>query len=203
MSRPPDGYRAGMSTAQSQHILDALKRVAAVLRDAGIPFILGGGLAAWARGGPPTEKDIDLMIRERDADAALAALGGAGMRTEVPPEGWLVKAYDGNLLIDLIHHPTGIVIDDEMMDRCGELNVHAVAMRVLPADDLLASKLLSLTEHHLDYGPALEIARALREQIDWIEMRERTKHSPFATAFLYLARELGIIGEADARVVCT
>ena len=29
-----------------------LKRVAATLRDEEIPFALGGGLAAWARGGP-------------------------------------------------------------------------------------------------------------------------------------------------------
>ena len=30
----------------------ALKRAAAALREAGIPFLLGGSLASWARGGP-------------------------------------------------------------------------------------------------------------------------------------------------------
>jgi hypothetical protein len=43
----------------------------------------------------------------------------------------------------------------------------------------------------------LEIARALREQIDWDAVRKRTSHSPYARAFFYLAGELGIIGRDD------
>jgi hypothetical protein len=66
-------------------------------------------------------------------------------------------------------------------------------MLVMRVDDLLTSKLLALTEHHLDYGPVLEIARALREQIDWAELRRRTGHSPFARAFFVLACELGLV----------
>ena len=41
----------------------------------------------------------------------------------------------------------------------------------------------------------LEIARALREQIDWDEVRERTASSPFAKAFFTLIEELGIVPE--------
>ncbi len=177
---------------QPEHVLVALKRVAACLRDAGIPFALGGGLAAWARGGPPSEKDVDLLIREHDCERAHQVLDAAGFRTEVPPEGWLVKAWDDEILIDLIFRPSGLVVDDALLDRCDELSVHAVRMPVMRIGDLLTSKLLSLTEHHLDFGPALEIARALREQIDWDDVRRRTEQSPFARTFLTLVRELGI-----------
>jgi len=177
---------------QAEHILESLKRVAAALREEGIPFALGGGLAAWARGGPPTEKDIDLLIREEDADNALHALAAIGLTTERPPEGWLVKAFDGDLLVDLIYQPSGLVVDDEFLARCDELSVHALWMRVMRVDDLVTTKLLALTEHHLDYGPVLEICRALREQIDWARLADRTAESPFARAFLSLARELGL-----------
>ena len=61
------------------------------------------------------------------------------------------------------------------------------------ADDILSSKLLSLTEHHLDYAPALEVARALREQVEWYDVWTRTKGSPFARAFFALLNELEII----------
>ena len=61
-----------------------------------IPFVLGGGLAAWARGGPKSEHDVDFMIRPEDADAALDAIEAAGLRTERPPEGWLYKAWHAN-----------------------------------------------------------------------------------------------------------
>src|SRR5262245_7530355 len=88
-----NGYSGGVSSnALSEHLLDCLKRVAAALRDADVPYALGGGLSAWARGGPPSENDVDLLIREEDVDNAHRALEALGLRTEVPPEGWLVKA---------------------------------------------------------------------------------------------------------------
>lgn len=182
-----------MPSTQSEPLLEALKRIAAVLREAEVDFALGGGLAAWARGGPPTEKDIDLMIREEDAPLVQELAAGAGLRVEVPPEGWLVKAWDGDILIDLIHHPTGFPVDDALLERCDEMVVHAVQMRVMRIDDLLASKLLALTEHSLDLGPPLQIARALREQIDWDELWRRTAESPFARTFFTLVRELRLL----------
>ena len=45
-----------------------MKVASAALRDAGIPHLLGGGLAGWARGGPPTEHDVDFFVREEDAE---------------------------------------------------------------------------------------------------------------------------------------
>jgi len=45
---------------------------------------------------------------------------------------------------------------------------------------------------------ALEISRALREQVDWNEVRRRTEHSPFARAFLNLVVDLGIAGAENA-----
>lgn len=181
-----------MPTTQPEPLLRALKRAAAVLRGAGIPFALGGGLAAWARGGPPTEHDIDLLVRPQDVERALEACGDEGLPTEIPPEGWLVKTWVDGILVDLIHSPTGFVVDDALFARCEVLNVHALAMPVLPVDDILTTKLLALTEHNLDYGPLLEHSRALREQVDWTALRLRTDGSPFARAFFTLVEELGI-----------
>lgn len=192
------GYRVGMPALQSTDLLDALKTVAAALREAKLPFALAGGLAAWAHGGPPTEHDIDLMIRESDADAALAVLRDAGLRIEHPPEGWLVKAWLDDMLIDLIYGPRGMTIDDAFFERCDEMSVAAIDMRVIPLDDLLVGKLLALTEHHLDFGAPLEWARAIREQVDWALVAERTAGSPFARTFLTMLEELEIITPTTA-----
>lgn len=182
-----------MPAIQNERLLTSLKNVAAALRAAEVPFALGGGLAAWARGGPPTEKDIDLLIREVDGARAHEVLAAVGIEPATPPEDWLIKAYDDDILIDLIFRPSGFVVDDELLDRCDEMQVHAMHMRVMRADDLLTSKLLSLTEHHLDYAPALEIARALREQVEWRDVWARTQASPFARAFFALLTELEIV----------
>jgi hypothetical protein len=179
-------------------IVDALKVVAALLRDAGMPFALGGGMAAWARGGPPTEHDVDLVIRPQDVDAALAVLESAGLPTARPPEGWLVKTWVDDVLVDLIHCPLGLEIDDVLFGRCEVMSVAAVDMPVMSADDILVTKLLALTEHALDFAAPLTYARALREQVDWSDVARRVGDSPFARTFLVLLDELGVVERAQA-----
>ncbi len=176
-------------------VVDAMKRSAAALRDDRVPFLLGGGLAAWARGGPPTDHDVDLLLRERDVGRAESALARAGMRLERPPEGWLVKAWDGDVLIDLIFNPAGGPIGDEHFARAAVLEVAALPLPVASIEDVLAAKLLALSEQEPDFGPVLELARSLREQIDWAEVRAQVGHTPFGAAFFTLVERLGIVGE--------
>jgi len=171
----------------------ALKRAAAALREADVPFLLGGSLASWARGGPETRHDLDLMIKPEDVERALEALTEAGMRPERPPEEWLVKAWDGDTLVDLIYCPKGLPMDDGVIARGEELSVLGMEIRVMALEDVMATKLMSLTEHSLRYEGLLQIARALREQIDWAAVRARTEQSPFARAFFVLLEGLEIL----------
>jgi hypothetical protein len=171
----------------------ALKRAAAALREAGVPFLLGGSLASWARGGPETRHDLDLMIKPEDLEPALTALEQAGMETERPPEEWLAKAWDGDVLVDLIYHPKGLEITDEVIARGEALSVLSMDVRVMALEDVMTTKLMALTEHSLRYESLLQIARALREQIDWAEVRRRTLQSPFARAFFVLLEGLEIL----------
>lgn len=173
----------------------ALKRSAAALSDAGIPFLLGGSLASWARGGPETRHDLDLMIKPEDVERALEALVQAGMRAERPPEEWLVKAWDGDTLVDLIYCPKGLPMDDDVFARGELLSVLGMEIRVMALEDVMATKLMALTEHSLRYESLLQIARALREQIDWPAVRARTTSSPFARAFFVLLEGLDILPE--------
>jgi hypothetical protein len=173
-------------------ILTALKVSVAALRAAEVPFLLGGSLAAWARGAPQSYKDLDLMVRPADAERAMNALGEAGMRTERPPEEWLVKAWCGDVLVDIIFHPSGLEIDDELFARAETISVNAVGMPVMALEDILVTKLMALEEHELNYTQLIGIARALREQIDWDSLERRTSTSPYAGAFFTLVRALGI-----------
>jgi hypothetical protein len=176
-----------------EDILATMKRAAAALRDADIPFLLGGGLACWARGGPETEHDLDFMVKEEDAGRALGALEAAGMRPERPPEEWLVKAYDGDTLVDLIFRPTSGPVDDGLFARAEEIEVQSMTMPVMALEDVMETKLLAFDDHHVDYESVLEIARSVREQVEWERVRARTAHSPYAAAFFTLAEGLGVI----------
>ena len=185
--------------AEFDDLLETLKAAAAALRDAEVPFLLGGGVAAWVRGGPETAHDLDLMVKPPDAERALQVLEDAGFRAERPPEGWLYKAWAGDVLVDLIFDPSGGPVDDAMFERGEELDVHAFQMHVMSLEDVMVTKLLALREHEVDYESVLEIARGLREQVDWIDVRRRTQQSPYARAFFYLAEELDIFS-APSRV---
>jgi hypothetical protein len=169
-----------------------LKKAAAALRDAGIPYLLAGGFAVWAHGGSESDHDIDFLVRPQDAEQALDALADAGLRPEKPPEQWLYKAYDGEILVDVIFAPAGLAVTDELIARGNELEVQALLMRVMRPDDVLVTKLMAMTEHAMNYESCLEIARSLREQIDWDYVRSGTAESPFARAFFELVDGLEI-----------
>jgi len=176
-------------------LLEAMKRAAALLRDNDVPFALAGGLAVYARGGPATEHDVDFVLREEDAERALDLFARAGMRTERPPEGWLFKAFDdeNGSMIDLIFSPNRMPeVVPEILERAEPIEVYAITMNMMTVTDVLATKLLTLKEHEVDYGDVLEIARNCREQIEWDLLRERAGGSPYAKAFFTLAEELGL-----------
>lgn len=191
--------RGGVPDEHSPALLGAtLKKAAAAMREAEVPFLLCGSLACWARGGPPlVTKDVDFCLKPDDAGRALQALADLGLPTERPPEGWLFKAWDDDILIDLLFAPANVPVTDEILERGEELQVMAVPMRVAAIDDVLATKLLALNEHSLDYHQLLQIARSLRERIDWDELRARTDDWPYATAFFALVEALGVAAPRD------
>jgi hypothetical protein len=177
-------------------LLASMKKAAGALREADVPFALTGGLAVWARGGPRTEHDVDFLVKPDDAERAQEVLGKAGMRTERPPEGWLLKAWDDDRLIDLIFDPSGGPVEDEWLQRADVMEVFATTMPVAALEDVLVTKLMSLNEQDLDYSSVLEIARSVREQLDWETVRARTSDSPYAVGFFALVEELGIVPRA-------
>jgi hypothetical protein len=173
-------------------LIDTMKITVAALRETDVKFMLGGSMAAWARGGPEPDNDLDVMVAPDHAEAALEALAAAGMRVERPPEEWLYKAWHSEVLIDLIFCPSGLELTDEVFARAETISVMAVGMPVMALEDVLVTMLYALDEHALDYSRLLAITRALREQIDFSALRRRAGGSPYAKAFITLVEELGI-----------
>ena len=177
---------------EQQDLRETLKRTAVALKQADVPFALGGGYAGWALGGPEPEHDVDFLVAEHDAPRAEGALAEAGLRVEHPPEDWLFKVFDGDAMADLIFRVNGVPVETALLDRARELEVCSVRMPVLSATDLVVTKMLALSEHACDFGKVLPSARALREQVDWARVREQTSRSPFAAALLHLLEQLEV-----------
>nr|WP_246461734.1 nucleotidyltransferase [Nocardia transvalensis] len=176
----------------------ALTRAANSLAAEGVRFAVAGGCAVYARGGPASDHDVDLFIKPADIDRARHALSHNGLRLAEPAENWLTKAYDGATLIDLIHRPNNREVTDEILDRAEEMRVGPTVAPVVSATDLLTDKMLVFDAHRLDFAPLLHIARDLREQVDWPQVRANTAHSPYARAFTGLLADLGIVEREGA-----
>jgi hypothetical protein len=174
-------------------LLVTLKRVAAVLKQSGVPFALAGGFAVYAHGGMSSDHDVDFLLREEDVTKALDALAAAGFTTERPPEDWLVKVYDEGRLVDLIHRPVERPVTDETLADTEIRPVNALRLPVLSATALMVHKLLTYSQHYCDFAKGLPLARSLREQIDWVRVRAETAHSPYAEAFLVLLDRLQVV----------
>jgi hypothetical protein len=170
-----------------------LKRVAAALKQSGIPFALGGSFAVYAHGGHSSDHDVDFLIREQDKDRALEELANVGFEVEQPPEDWLVKVYDQGRMVDLIFRPVESPVTDATLRDSEMLPVEAITMPVISATQLMIHKLLSYTQHHCDFATGLPVARSLREQIDWDRVRTETAGSPYAEAFLVLLDRLDVV----------
>lgn len=171
---------------------DALRMTAVALEDAGIPFALVGGYAAWARGAPEPSHDADFVVAEVDVARAQQAIAAAGLDVQEPAENWLFKAFHQGALVDILFRMVGQPVTTEMLARSDVMEVLAVRMPVLDATDILSAKMRVLGEHYCDFTRMIAMARALREQVDWHRIRRETASTPYGRAFLVLVHELGI-----------
>jgi hypothetical protein len=142
------------------------------------------------------------VVAETDIELAANSLAAAGLRVERPPEDWLFKAYcDPNgstqpaeepALVDVLHRLGGVPVAHSLLDTAREFEVLGVRIPVLPPTPIMIAKLRSLSEHYCDFASLLPVVRAVREQLDWTEIRKETEDNPFAEAFLLLVERLGI-----------
>lgn len=188
---PPEGE---LPPDRSQAILEAAKRVGALLKKKGHRFALAGSVAAYAHGvSKSLQHDVDFCVLPEDAEAVAASLNEAGITVRTPPEDWLVKATCYGQNIDIIFELAQQPVDTEMLGRAEEVPVDSVRMPVLSPTDLLRSLVSAFSEHHCDFGAVLPIARALREKVDWERVRRDCGDAPMAAAFLFLLERLNVI----------
>ena len=195
VSTTPEQVAEAADAVVDADLLETVKKAAVELKRADVPFALCGGWAVYARGGPRSEHDADFALLERDVPKAVDPLTAAGFTEDTDaPEDWLAKVWDRGNLVDLIFRLSGEPVTEEILGRVEDIEVGSVQMPVLSATDLVVTKLLTYRDHYADFGSSLPMVRALREQVDWAEVRRRTGQSPFAEAFLLLADRLGLTG---------
>jgi hypothetical protein len=143
---------------------------------AGIAFLVGGAHALTPYTGICRDtKDLDIFLRRRDCEPALAALAAAGFATELTFPHWLAKAFLGDRVIDLIFSSgNGIARVDDLWFA------HAIPGRVLglpvllcPPEEMIWSKAFIMERERYDGADVAHLILARGRELDWRHLLRR------------------------------
>jgi predicted nucleotidyltransferase len=168
---PSEGY-----AAEEAVFLGVFEETVGALEDAGIPYVLMGGVASATVGRPRITRDIDAFVRPADARQVLEVLGREGFRTEERFPHWLYKAWKRGILVDVIFRSGGdIYLDEEMLDRSTAGEFKGRRFRLIPPEDLLVIKAIVHDEHMpRHWHDALGIVAGY--ELDWDYLVRRARH---------------------------
>jgi hypothetical protein len=146
------------------------------LDDAGTPYLVGGAYAFERYTGIARHtKDFDIFVKQEDSGRVLEVLGGLGCRTEVTFPHWLAKAWRGDLFVDVIYSAgSGIaVVDDEWFAHAVEGRVLDMAVRLIPAEEMIWSKAFVQERERYDGADIIHLLHCRAEHLDWNRLLRR------------------------------
>ncbi len=145
-----------------------------------VPFVLHGalGLAAYT-GRFRNTKDVDVVVRERDRERAIAAVRAAGFadyfEQEAYDRSWIFRGWQSNGIFDLIwalpNHR--VEIDAPWFDRGRPVQLRGRGMMAAPAEEIIRVKLYVMQRGRCDWPDLLNLLAAVGSEIDWRWLMQR------------------------------
>jgi hypothetical protein len=165
--------------------------VLAALRDARVPFLVGGACALEHYTGLyRNTKDLDLFLQRRDLEAAFDALHEIGCHTEITFPHWLGKALRDGDLVDLIFSSgNGVAaVDDEWFANATPGRVLGRKAFFCPVEEMIWSKAFIMERERFDGADVAHLLRARASDISWDRLLRRFggRHWPVLLAHLLL-----------------
>jgi len=147
-----------------------------LLRDAGVPFLVGGAYAFERYTGISRDtKDLDVFVRPRDRRWALDVLAAAGYRTEITFPHWLGKAFCGDDVLDVIYSSgNGVArVDDAWFEHAVDDVVLGVPARLCPPEETIWSKAFIMERERFDGADVAHLLHATARTLDWRRLLRR------------------------------
>jgi hypothetical protein len=169
MAAIPDAVLSEASIRFYRHAL-------AILKDAGVPHLVGGAYAfARYTGIERHTKDFDVFIRRGDFGRASWAFQKAGYKAELTFPHWLGKAHHGEDFVDLIFSAgNGVAeVDDVWFEHAVKDQVFGVDTQLIPAEEMIWSKGLIMERERFDGADVAHVIRAVGDRLDWPRLLQR------------------------------
>jgi Nucleotidyl transferase of unknown function (DUF2204) len=148
----------------------------AILKNAGIPHLVGGAYAfARYTGIERHTKDFDVFICREDFGRAAWAFQKAGYKTELTFPHWIGKAFKGEDFVDLIYSAgNGVaIVDGTWFEHAVKEQVFGVDVELIPAEEMIWSKGLIMERERFDGADVAHVIRAVGKEMDWHRVLER------------------------------
>lgn len=147
-----------------------------VLRDARVPFMVGGAFALERHAGISRfTKDFDVFISPSDVDRALAAFQAKGYSTELTAPHWLAKVLYEDLYVDLIWSSgNGVAtVDDDWFAHALEDEILGMPALIVPAEEMIWQKAYIMERERFDGADVIHVIHERAEALDWDRLERR------------------------------
>ena len=151
---------------QKEFYADALR----ILNQSGVRYVLTGAFALHHYTGLwRNTKDLDVFLRPRDVEQALAAFAKAGYETEIREPHWLSKAWSRPYFVDLIFGMANgnVRFDRSFVTAAEEIDVAGERAPLIRLEELIVSKVYIAVRDRFDGGDVAHLIRASKGKIDW------------------------------------
>ncbi len=155
---------------------DFYLRSMAVLRDADVPFLIGGAyVMEMCANVSRRTKDFDLYVRPYHVDAALGALAHAGFNTEVTSPHWLAKARHGRDYVDLIFRAgNGLCeVDDSWFARAHDDELLGLPVKLCAPEEMIFMKAYIMERERFDGADIAHLLVSCGDKLDWPHLVRR------------------------------
>jgi hypothetical protein len=150
------------------------REAVAALRQRGVRFAVGGGLAfsAWS-GRWRNTKDVDLFLPPADHPAAVEALASVGFVDyfdQLPYDRkWIFRGYKDGLILDLIWQMANYrtAVEPDWVVRGQAIELWGDPIQALAVEELVWTKLYILQRERCDWPDLLNLLHTCGETMDW------------------------------------
>ena len=199
---PAASLSSPVDTINCDPTLQFYRHVMQTLRDADIPFLVGGAYAlSYYTGMVRPTKDLDLFICRQHYDRVSEALQQVGYTTELPFPHWLGKVRTNGDLVDLIFSSgNGVAeVDEAWLEHAPTTEVLGVPVKICPVEETIWSKAFIMERERYDGADVVHLVRACSETMDWHRLLRRFSfHWPVMLSHLTL---FGLVNPAERDMI--
>lgn len=161
---------------------EAFREAVELVETNGFDYAVGGGLATdhWT-GGAERIEDIDLVIREEDADRLLKTFASAGYRVSETEHSWLHKVFKNDVVtLDLMFElKNGTRFDAAFREHLKRGEMFGRTVHVMAPEDQIASLAGTVDRQTIGHHWYSMIDIMSNNDLEWDYLIERSRLVPF------------------------